>query len=63
MLQKAHKRKLEEDKDTEFAFGGMRWSAERAEATAKRHKRQEGSSPVIGWSRTQVATTHIINLL
>lgn len=48
MIQKADKRKRDDDKDTEFVFGGMQWTKERAANTAKRSKRQGLISTAIG---------------
>lgn len=48
MVQKADKRKRDEQKDTEFVFGGLRWSRERAEASVKRQRQQDVPLTVMG---------------
>lgn len=39
MMQKARHRKQEEDKDTEFTYGGRVWDSKRVESTVSRAKR------------------------
>ena len=48
MVKKAEKRKREEDKETTFVYNGLRWTKERAAASASRTKKAGQNDEFMG---------------
>ena len=48
MVKKANKRKRDENKETTFIYRGLRWTAERAKASASRTKKADSNAQITG---------------